>query len=80
MSRLIKLLWFKRVGIFFIPSTLMGWTILLAAVVYAVYIFLDIDSRSHSASDTLMNFAFNLVIIGAVYSLIAFFTSPGKKL
>ena len=34
--------------------------ILIAAIVYAVYMFIDIDSRSHSVSDTLMNFFFNL--------------------
>jgi hypothetical protein len=75
----MKLPWFKRIGVLFIPTTLMGWTILLAAIVYSVYTFLDIDSRSHSASDTLMNFALNLVLIGVVYMLIAFLTSRGKK-
>jgi uncharacterized membrane protein len=67
--------WFKRIGIFFLPKSFIGWLILLAGAVYAVYIFIDIDSRSHSASDTLINFFFNLLIIAAVYSLIAFFTS-----
>ena len=67
--------WFKRIGIFFLPKTLMGWIILLVGIVYAVYSFIDIDSRSHSASDTLINFVFMLFIINAVYSLIAFITS-----
>jgi len=57
----------------------MGWTILLAAIAYAVYTFLDIDSRSHSVSDTLMNFALNLILIVAVYALIAFLTSRSRK-
>jgi hypothetical protein len=67
--------WFKRIGIFFLPKAFIGWIILLAGISYAVYLFIDIDSRSHSASDTLINFVFNLLIIGAIYSLIAFFTS-----
>jgi len=71
----MKFPWFRRIGIFFIPKSIIGWIILLCGLSYAVYIFIDIDSRSHSASDTLMNFAFNLVIIGAAYSLIAVFTS-----
>jgi hypothetical protein len=71
----MNLPWFRRTGIFFIPVNLIGWIILLAGIAYAVYVFLDIDSRSHSVSDTLMNFVFNLLIIGAVYSLIAFLTS-----
>lgn len=67
--------WFKRNGIFFLPITFIGWAILIAGLAYAVYIFIDIDRSSHSVSDTLINFVFQLLIIGAVYSLIAFFTS-----
>lgn len=71
----MELHWFKRIGIFFIPVSIIGWLLLIVAVVYAVYVFIEIDSRSHSVSDTLMNFVFNLLIIGAVYSLIALLTS-----
>jgi hypothetical protein len=67
--------WFKRTGIFFVPASIAGWLILVAGLAFAVYSFMDIDSRSHSSSDTLMNFAFMLLIIGAVYSLIAYATS-----
>ena len=67
--------WFKRTGIFFLPKSFMGWIILLAGIAFAVYLFIDIDSKSHSVSDTLIRFVFNLLIIGAVYSLIAFFSS-----
>ena len=71
----MKLPWFKRNGIFFIPTAIPGWIILLAGFVFAIYSFIDIDSRSHSASDTLINFVFMLLIIGAVYSLVAYVTS-----
>ena len=71
----MNLPWFKRIGIFFLPTTFIGLTILIAGLAYAVYVFIDIDSRSHSVSDTLINFVFNLLVIGAIYSLIAFFTS-----
>lgn len=71
----MKLTWFKRVGIFFKPISLIGWLLLAAALAYAVYVFIDIDSRSHSASDTLTNFSFYLLIIGAVYSLVGYFAS-----
>jgi hypothetical protein len=67
--------WFKRAGLFFIPTNLAGWIILVAGVVFAIISFMDIDGRSHSVSDTLMNFVFMLLIIGAVYSLIAYLTS-----
>ncbi len=75
----MSLPWFKRIGVFFVPTNLMGWIILLGGIAYAVYKFGDIDSRSHSASDTLINFVFNLLIIGAVYSLIAFLTTRTTK-
>jgi len=75
----MKLPWFKRVGIFFKPISVIGWILLLGGFAYAVYVFTDIDSKSHSVSDTLMNFAFNLLIIGAVYSLIAYLTSRSLK-
>jgi hypothetical protein len=67
--------WFRRSGIFFIPATIAGWVILLAGIVFAIYSFMDIDGRSHSVSDTMINFVFMLLIIGAVYSLIAYLTS-----
>jgi hypothetical protein len=71
----MKLPFFRRSGIFFIPTSLIGWIILTVGLVTAVYVFIDIDSRSHSASDTLRNFVFYLFIIGAVYSLIAYLLS-----
>jgi hypothetical protein len=71
--------WFKRMGIFFIPAAWAGWIILLAGVGFAIYSFIDTDSRSHSVSDTIMNFVFMCLIIGAVYSLIAYATSRIRK-
>jgi hypothetical protein len=76
----MKFPWFKRIGIFFIPAAFAGWIILFAGIVFAIYSFLNIDGRSHSVSDTLMNFVFILLIITAIYSLIAYLTSRvGKK-
>jgi hypothetical protein len=75
----MKFRWFKRSGIFFIPISIIGLIIALTGLACAVYLFLDIDSRSHSASDTLIKFVFNLIIIGAVYSLIGYLTSRRNK-
>jgi len=75
----MKLPWFRRLGLLFVPASLAGWLIVLAAVAYAVWTFIDIDSRSHSVSDTLINFVFNLMLIGLVYSLVAFFTSGREQ-
>jgi hypothetical protein len=75
----MKLRLFKRVSpIFFLPSSIAGILIFLMAMVYSVYSFIEIDKRSHSVSDTLMNFVFRLFIIWTVYSLIAYFTSSNS--
>jgi hypothetical protein len=75
----MKLNWFKRTGIVYLPASIMGWIILLIGFVYCIYTFMEIDSRSHSVSDTLINFVFRLLIIIAVYTLIAFMTSSDQK-
>lgn len=68
----MKLNWFIRKGLFYYPITAIGWFILTAAVVFAVYTFIGINTTAHSVSDVLINFVFNLLIIGLVYTLIAF--------
>ena len=70
----MKVHWFIRKGILFLPVSLMGWVVLCLAAMYAAYPFIEIDSRSHSVSDTLMNWVFNCLIISVVYSLIGFLT------
>lgn len=75
----MKLRWFVRKGIFFIPASIVGWLVLLVAIVLAVYFFIQIDSRSHSVSDTLINFVFYLLLIGIAYNILAAFTSASEK-
>jgi len=70
----MKLNWFIRKGIFYLPVSVAGWIILVLAAAYAVYTFIDINGQSHSVSDVMINFVFNLLIIGLVYTIIAYFT------
>ncbi|MEO8398563.1 MAG: hypothetical protein ABI550_01980 [Ignavibacteriaceae bacterium] len=74
----MKLNWFKKIGIFYIPTSVIGGMILFVAIAYSVYLFIEIDSHSHSVSDTLINFVFKLLIIGVVYFVIGVITS-GKE-
>lgn len=67
--------WFKRKALFFIPVRWPGWLIAAAAVVYTVYIAIDINAHQDSVSDFLMNLVFNLLIIGSLYALIGYLTS-----
>jgi hypothetical protein len=71
--------WFIRKGFIFLPVSLIGWIVLMLTGLVAVYTFIDIDSHSHSVSDTLINFMFNLLLLAVGYSLIAFFTSSGER-
>lgn len=75
----MNLPWFRRSGIIYIPRNFMGWLLMSAAIIYAVYTFIDIDSRSHSVSDTLRPFFINLILIFAIYTLIAFLISAVSK-
>ena len=75
----MNLKWFIRKGILFFPVSVIGWLISVASIAFCVYLFIHIDSHSHSVSDTLINFAFNALLVGVVYSLIAFFTSKENK-
>jgi hypothetical protein len=68
---MMNLPWFRRIGLFFIPVKLPGWIILAASIAAAVFKFIAIDRKSHSASDTLINFFFWLILLNAFYSLIA---------
>lgn len=62
---------FKRTGLFMKPASLFGWLLLVAALAFVVWSFFDIDSRSHSVSDTLINTAFRAVITALAYTVVA---------
>ena len=74
----MNLRWFVRKGFLFFPVSIIGWLISLACIAFCVYLFIDIDSRSHSASDTLINFVFMALLVAVVYSIIGYFTSDEK--
>ena len=45
--------WFKPFGLVFLPVSIPGWIITAAAVAFCLHVFLFVDGRSHSVSDTL---------------------------
>ena len=45
--------WFKPFGLLFCPVSASGWLLTLTALAFCIHIFLFVDSRSHSVSDTL---------------------------
>jgi hypothetical protein len=49
----MKIPWFKRLGWFYLPISLPGMVITLGALAFCMQVFLAIDRKSHSVSDTL---------------------------
>ncbi|MEK7181078.1 MAG: hypothetical protein AAB738_01945 [Patescibacteria group bacterium] len=54
------------------PVTWQGWLVTLILVVAFVTLFLQADKNSHSASDTLINFAFPGTAILLIFDLLCF--------
>jgi len=44
--------WFKPFGVVFRPVSVAGWSVSLLALAFCVHIFLFVDGKSHSVSDT----------------------------
>ena len=49
--------WFRKIGVFYVPRSIMGWLVSLLTLFIAVQTFLMVDRHSHSASDTLIGAA-----------------------
>ena len=62
--------WFRRAGPFYLPVALPGVMATLATLVFCLWAFVAVDSRSHSASDTLIGvFPFAAPALIALYVL-----------
>jgi len=48
----MKSVWFARLGWFWRPASWQGAVLLLLAVAFSVQVFVAVDRRSHSVSDT----------------------------
>lgn len=72
----MKKFWFKvkDYGWGWYPASWQGWLVIAAWVGVLIWIFRDIDSTSHSGSDTLIAFFIPLVISVAVLIAICWFT------
>lgn len=46
------MLWFKPFGLIFRPVSTVGWILSLLGLAFCAHIFLFIDGKSHSVSDT----------------------------
>lgn len=46
-------IWFKQIGLLYVPTSVLGWVVSTLTLAFCVHIFAFVDSRSHSAADTL---------------------------
>ena len=49
----MKASWFRQVGWFYVPISSAGFALSVAAALFCLTVFIAIDRRSHSATDTL---------------------------
>ena len=49
----MKIKWFKPLGWLYLPISILGILVTLAALTFCLQVFLAIDRKSHSVSDTL---------------------------
>lgn len=79
----MKIVWFKRIGWFYLPVSVPGAIITMAALAFCLQVFLAIDRKSHSASDTLYNvfpyFACAFLLVDWIAGRLSEPTNPGKQ-
>jgi len=75
----MKLPWFNFRVIIFYPVSAAGWIVTLSAVGYGIYTYIDIDSRSLSLIDTLINFASRMGIVFLIFCVIVYLTTPSNN-
>ena len=69
--------WFKPARFWkwfaaYYPVTWQGWVVSVLAVVLLIKIFIFVDSRSHSVSDTLLGIAPWFIAIGLAFDMMCF--------
>ena len=71
--------WFRKKthGWGWIPATWLGWLCTLFYVLFMVEIFIRVDSRSHSGSDTLIGISIPFVILTAL--MVTLWYAKGEK-
>ena len=67
--------WFRRVSIFFVPTSIAGWLILVGAIVYTIHVFIDISHRTGTDNEKKLAYVINLIIVFISYTFVGYFTS-----
>lgn len=67
--------WFVRKGLFFKPTSLVGWALLAVTAAYSLHAFIEMNEHAHSTSEMLINWLFRVILAGVAYTIIAYFMS-----
>ncbi len=73
----MKLNWFKKAGWIYLPANWPGWLVFAVFAVFCIHIFIFVDSRSHSVSDTLYGVFPYIIPAFLLYIWVA--SETGKK-
>ena len=49
----MRMKWFRRTRFLYLPMSVVGFVVYIAAVVFLITVFVAVDRHSHSMSDTL---------------------------
>ena len=75
--------WFKthKEGIVWYPASWQGWVVVLVYLSGLTYYFIKVDSKSHSASDTMIGLFIPFFILSAFLIIITYLKAEplGKK-
>jgi hypothetical protein len=76
----MKTNWFRKIGWFYIPSSIIGIVLYVVIIFFCVNVFIAIDRHSHSVSDTLYGIFPYFVSAFTVLFWIASNTSDNEKI
>jgi hypothetical protein len=71
--------WFRKVGWFYYPTSIIGVVISILGIVFCVTVFNEVDQTSHSVSDTLYGIFPYFVSVFTILFWIAGNTSGKEK-
>lgn len=74
----MKNLWFKPFGWIYLPVSWQGFVLLAMAMAFCIQVFVAVDRRSHSASDTLYGIFPYFACCFLLMNWVAANTSEGK--
>ena len=63
-----RTIWFRELGLLYVPTSVFGWVLSVLTLAFCAHIFVFVDSRSHSVTDTLYGiFAYVAPALLALY-------------